>query len=87
MSTPFPVRRGSANEVVLVSACTSTNSGREPSMVTAIDEPAKVSARSARKASEGLSTSFMPPCSMAKTPTSLVAPKRFLVERSSRKAW
>jgi hypothetical protein len=39
--------------------------------------------RSARNASDGLVTSLKPLPRISKTPTSAVAPKRFLTERSS----
>ncbi|OQA40622.1 MAG: hypothetical protein BWY52_02822 [Chloroflexi bacterium ADurb.Bin325] len=86
-STPLAVRRGWANAVVLVSACTSTRMGRVPSIVTAIAEPGALGMRSARNASDGLRTSARPFSAISKTPTSLVEPKRFLTERSSRKEW
>ncbi len=86
-STPLAVRRGLAKLVVVASACTSASSGRVPSMVITIAEPGASTSRSARNASEGLSTSTMPPPCISKTPTSEVAPKRFFTLRSRRKAW
>ena len=78
------MRRGFPKLVGLASACTSTSSGRVPSIVTAMDDPGALTMRSARNASEGLVTSTIPRSCISNTPTSEVAPKRFLTERSSR---
>ncbi len=59
-STPLGVRRALPNCVGLVSPWTSTSSGRVPSIVTAIADPAALTMRSARKASDGLVTSTRP---------------------------
>jgi hypothetical protein len=83
-STPFGVRLGFPKEEGLVNPWISTNSGRVPSIVTAIADPGAFTIRSARKASDGLLTSTMPRSSISKTPTSDVAPKRFLTERNNR---
>jgi hypothetical protein len=53
-------------------------------MVMATADPGTLTIRSARKASDGLGTSIMPLACISKTPTSDVAPKRFLTLRSSR---
>ncbi len=73
-SIPFAVRRGLPKLVGVVSPWTSTNSGRVPSIVTAIAEPGALIIRSAKKTSLGLRTSTMPRSCISKTPTSLVAP-------------
>ena len=86
-STPLAVRRGWAKVVTLVNACTSTRIGRVPSIVTAMADPAALGSRSARNASDGFLTSVSPFSAISKTPTSLVEPKRFFTERSSRKEW
>ena len=78
------VRRGEPAWVSPTSACTFTSRGRVPSIVTATAEPGALIKRSARKISEGLLTSTMPFSCISKTPTSDVAPKRFLTERSKR---
>ena len=51
---------------------------------TTIAEPAALGKRSSKKAAEGLVTSTMPSFFISNTPTSDVAPKRFLTLRSSR---
>jgi hypothetical protein len=58
--------------------------GRVPSMITAIADPGALIMRSARKTSDGLDTSASPLSRISNTPTSDVAPKRFLTERRSR---
>ena len=83
-STPFGVRRGFPNDVGLVNPWISTSKGRVPSIVTTIADPGAFTIRSARKASEGLVTSVIPRSPISKTPTSDVAPKRFLTDLSSR---
>jgi len=84
---PLAVRRGLPKLVGVVSPWISTRSGRVPSMVTAMAEPGALIMRSARKTSLGLRTSTMPFSCISNTPTSLVAPKRFLTERKSRYDW
>ena len=83
-SSPLAVRRGAGVTVGLVSACTSTSSGRLPSSVGTIAEPTASPARSAMNASDGFATSRMPPAVISNTPTSSTEPKRFFTPRSSR---
>ena len=54
ISKPLAVRRGCALAVLAVSACTSTSSGRVPSMVTATAEPGVPALRSAKDARDAL---------------------------------
>ena len=65
------------------SACTSTSSGREPSIAASTTLPG---ARVASLTNRALAswTSTRPPWRISKTPTSLVEPKRFLSARSVR---
>ena len=79
-----PTYQYAIGAVVLANAWISTRRGRVPSRVTAMVEPAALGSRSARKASDGLATSIIPWLPISKTPTSEVAPKRFLTLRSSR---
>ena len=67
------------------SAWTSTSIGRLPSRVTITTLPATGESWRERKIAEGLPTSRSPRSVMAKTPSSLAAPKRFLNARTTRK--
>ena len=65
------------------SACTSTSSGRDPSMAHSTTDPgARVA--SATKRAEASSTSTSPCSRISNTPTSFVEPKRFFSARSVR---
>ncbi len=68
-----------------VKACSSTRSGRLPSKLTVIMQPGARSVRSLMNNSDGLDTSTSPSEVMWNTPSSYVAPKRFLRLRRSRK--
>ena len=82
-STPFATRRGGTISLGATSACTSTSSGRDPSIAHSTTEPgARVA--SVTKRAEASSTSTSPSSCISKTPTSLVEPKRFLSARSVR---
>ncbi len=80
---PLAIRRGGTISVGATSAWTSTSSGRVPSIAQSTTEPGACVA-SATKRAEGSSTSTRPPERISKTPTSLVAPKRFLSARRVR---
>ena len=82
-SRPRVTRRGLASGLSSTSAWTSTSSGRVPSRVTRITLPATSLGWRDRKMAEGLLTSLSPRSVMAKTPSSLTAPNRFLIERIS----
>ena len=82
-STPFATRRGGTSSVGATSACTSTSSGRVPSIAARTTEPgARVA--SATKRADASATSARPSPRISKTPTSFVDPKRFLSARSVR---
>ena len=72
------MRRGVPKVVGETKACTSTSSGRVPSMAGSTTEPGTFSGRSAKNSSEGLATTSSPEARISKTPISLVEPKRFL---------
>src|SRR6185295_19411746 len=79
----LPIRRGGTSSDGDTSACTSTSSGREPSIAASTALPgARVA--SPTKRADASATSTRPPCFISKTPTSLVEPKRFLSARSVR---
>ena len=59
--------------------------GRVPSRATVTAEPGTASLPRERKIAEGLRTSRKPLSSIANTPISLAAPKRFLTARITRK--
>ena len=67
------------------SACTSTSSGRVPSFVTRMHEPATGSRCCERKSADGFATPRRPFSVIANTPSSFTGPKRFLNARISRK--
>jgi hypothetical protein len=77
-STPIVVRRGTARNDWLTSACSSTRIGRVPSMLQITAEPGAFSGRSSKNSSDGFATSSSPLSFISKTPISLVEPKRFL---------
>jgi hypothetical protein len=78
------VRRALPNVLVLTSACTSTSSGREPSIEQCTAEPGVLAGRSARNSSDGLGTGLRPSAVISNTPSSLTAPKRFFTARTTR---
>ena len=67
------------------SACTSTSKGREPSSVASTQLPGTACACCDRNSADGLATPFSPRSVIANTPSSLAAPKRFLIARTRRK--
>ena len=81
---PLAVRRALPNVLLLTSACTSTSSGREPSMEHSTAEPGVPAGRSARNSCDGLGTARRPLPVISNTPSSLTAPKRFLTARTTR---
>ena len=84
-SKPADIRRGiPIEEEAVTNACTSTKSGRLPSMLETMIEPGESAGRSDRKISEGFSTPTSPSASISKTPISGVDPKRFLTARKIR---
>ena len=83
-SIPVATRRGGTISVGATSAWTSTSSGRVPSIEQSTTEPGAALA-SATNLADGSSTSTSPPERISNTPTSLVAPKRFLSARRVRK--
>ena len=82
-SSPRVTRRG-LPWLASTSACASTSSGRVPSRVTMMTLPLTGSGWRERKMAEGFLTFFSPFSSIAKTPSSLTAPKRFLTARMTR---
>ena len=82
-STPFATRRGGTSSVGATSACTSTSSGRVPSIAASTTDPgARVA--SATNRADASATSASPSPRISKTPTSLVEPKRFFSARRVR---
>ena len=81
---PLATRRGGTISVGATSAWTSTSSGRVPSIEQSTTEPGAALASPTNRA-EGSATSTRPPERISNTPTSLVAPKRFLSARRVRK--
>ena len=69
------------------SACTSTSSGRLPSMAGTTTEPATPGRRSARKGAPASGTPTSPASAISNRPSSPVGPKRCLTARSRRRAW
>ena len=69
---------------MLTSACTSTSSGRDPSTQHSTADPGVAVGRSARNSCEGLGTGRSPVPVISKTPSSLTAPNRFLIARTTR---
>ena len=67
------------------SAWISTSSGRDPSSVATTADPATFSPCCDRNSADGLATPRNPRSVIANTPSSLAAPKRFLMARTSRK--
>ena len=84
-SSPTHRRRGEPPGDWSTRAWISTSSGRVPSWVMSTQEPATESACCDRNRAEGLLTVFRPRSVMPKTPSSLTAPKRFLIARIRRK--
>ena len=82
---PIVVRRGTAKNDRVTSACNSTRIGRVPSMLQTSAEPGTCRGRSMRNISDGLLTSLRPASFISKTPISLVDPKRFFTARKIRK--
>ena len=80
---PLATRRGGTTSVGATSAWTSTSSGRVPSIAQSTTDPEAAVASPTNRA-EGSSTSTKPASRISKTPSSLVAPKRFLSARSVR---
>ena len=83
-SNPTDRRRAVGACEASTSAWTSTSNGRVPSCVTMTQEPATSSLCCDRKIADGLVTPFSPFSVMANTPSSLTAPKRFLIARIRR---
>jgi hypothetical protein len=81
---PALTRCGAPYGALAASACTSTSSGRVPSIVATTAEPEAPPVRSPRKSSEGFATGSQPLGGHRKTPISSTPPKRFLVARSTR---
>src|SRR5690606_39768572 len=79
-SKPVAIRLGVARPDGDTRACTSTRTGRLPSMLAATADPATPVGRSERNISDGLATSASPSDFISKTPISLVDPKRFRSE-------
>ena len=84
-SQPTTARRGVPSAVGATSACTSTSTGRVPSMPAKTAAPGAEASRPDRNRAEGLVTSQRPAPVISKTPISSVAPKRFFTERRMRK--
>ena len=86
-SSPTDSRRGFGACAVSTSAWISTSSGRVPSCVTSTHDPGTGLAACA--ATGTAPTDWRRPCSprsvIANTPSSLTAPKRFLIARTRRK--
>ena len=57
---PLAIRRALPYELALTSACTSTSSGRDPSMQHSTAEPGALAGRSARNSADGFGTPFKP---------------------------
>ena len=77
-SIPTATLRGFDIAELSTSTCNSTSNGRVPSQTTITKEPDAASSPLDKKMAEGLATSFNPRSVIAKTPNSLIAPKRFL---------
>ena len=85
---PCALRRGGTpSRTVLVSACTSTSSGRCPSSVGTTAEPATPVRRSVRNRRLASGTPRSPSPAISNTPSSLVGPKRCFTARSRRSEW
>ena len=80
---PVAIRLGVSSSLGATSACTSTSTGREPSIAGSTTDPGALVASSTKRA-DGSATSVRPPERISKTPTSLVAPKRFFSARRVR---
>ena len=78
---PDAMRRALPYDEVLTSACTSTSSGREPSMQHSTADPGALAGRSARKSCDGFGTGFSPFPVISNTPSSLTAPNRFFTAK------
>src|SRR5208282_2453279 len=66
-------------------AARDTAGGREPSMVARMQLPGTAVACCDRNSADGFDTPFRPRSVIANTPSSLAAPKRFLIARTRRK--
>ena len=71
------MRRGIARNDCETSACTSTSSGRVPSIAGKTSVPDVSSDRSERNIPDGSATSVSPSARISKTPISFVEPNRF----------
>jgi hypothetical protein len=70
--------------LVPTSACTSTRIGRDPSTEHRTADPGAFVGRSARNIFEGFETARRPADVISNTPSSLMAPNRFLTARTTR---
>ena len=80
---PLATRRGGTISLGATSACTSTSSGRDPSIAQSTTDPGALVASPTNRA-EASGTSIRPSSRISKTPISLVEPKRFLSARRVR---
>ncbi|MNT08702.1 hypothetical protein D3C72_1434520 [compost metagenome] len=84
-SRPTDKRRALGKWLVSTRAWISTSKGRVPSCVTITQEPGTWLSCCDRNRADGFDTPFKPFSVMANTPSSLTAPKRFLMARTRRK--
>ena len=84
-SRPTDSRRAFGRWLASTSAWISTSSGRVPSCVTITQEPGTWLSCCDRNSADGFDTPFRPFSVIANTPSSLTAPKRFLMARTRRK--
>ena len=86
-SSPEADRRGMASDDRDTSACSSTSSGRWPSMAGKTADPHAPCWRSPRNSPLGSGTPTSPSSVISNRPSSPAGPNRCLTARSSRRAW
>ena len=86
---PLTFRLAAPITLLLVSACTSTSSVRDPCIAAVSTLPDGGLSPLYRSANSrpGSRTSASPPPVISNSPTSWVEPKRFLMQRTTRWAW